>query len=41
MRQNLDFVGTFTQHKSLKEIGFLIYDNDGFIEDMTSSIYFF
>lgn len=38
MRQNLDFVGTFTQHKSLKEVGFLIYDNDGFIEDMTSSI---
>jgi len=37
MRQNLDFVGSFTQHKSLKEIGYLIYNVDGFIEDMSSS----
>ena len=39
MRQNLDFVGSFTQHKSLKEIGFIVYNMDGIVEDMTSSKY--
>jgi len=37
MRTNLDFVGSFNQHKSLKEIGYLIYNTDGMIEEMTSS----
>lgn len=41
MRQNVDFVGTFTQHKSLKEVGYLIYDTDGFVQDMTSSIIYY
>ena len=37
MRQNLDFVGVFTQHKSLKEVGFILYNTDGIVEDMSAS----
>lgn len=40
MKQNIDFVGAFTQHKSLKEVGYLIYNTEGIIEDMTSSLFF-
>jgi hypothetical protein len=33
----LEYVGAFTQHKSLKEIGYLIYDLDGIILDISAS----
>ena len=36
-KQNLEYVGAFIQHKSLKEIGYLIYDIDGMIIDISAS----